>query len=206
MRFEIIFKNKRKTKAVNAWSKILNNWIKVHKKYMEECKGDNAYNYNERASLSMLAASIWISKGIAIEEYRSEKRHLEKFYSGRVDLWFQIEDFYCVVESKQIMKRLVKNNIGSITVKINNKLEEARSDVIGSMHNEKNGYAVVFFTPSILVKKPIDFNDILNQVKNTDFDFIAYVKGNEENHYDNPQNPTRIFPAGFIIGKRVLED
>ena len=102
MKSDIIFKSNRSSKAKNHWNKILENLIKAHSKYMNECIGDNAYFYNERASLSILAAAIWKSNGIAIEEYTSVKRHNNENFKGRVDLWFQIEDYYCLVESKQL--------------------------------------------------------------------------------------------------------
>lgn len=203
MKSEILFKSKRKTKETDVWNKILINWIKVHKKYMKISEVDNAYFYNERASLSLLAASIWQSNGIAIEEYSSEKNHEDGIYNGRVDLWFQIDKYYCVVESKQVFKRVINKNIESISSDIDFKMKEAIKDARSSMQHEKIGYAVVFFTPTILISKPVPFEIIHSEVIKSDYDFISYIKGNESNHYDNPKDPKRIFPAGYIIGKKI---
>ena len=115
---------------------------------MNVCEGDNAYFYNERASLSILAAAIWKSNGIAIEEYTSMKRYENENFNGRVDLWFQVENYYCLVESKQLFKRTVKNNIHTIPENIKFKMDQSIEDAKESMHEEKNGFAIVFFSPS----------------------------------------------------------
>lgn len=197
------YKSKKHKKEKVIWEKILINWISVHKKYMKMSEEDNAYFYNERASLSLLAASIWKSNGIAIEEYSSEKNHEEGIYNGRVDMWFQIGKYYCIVESKQIFKRVINKNLKSISSEINKTMNEAIKDAKSSMKYDKTGYAIVFFTPSILVSRPVTFEAIHAEVIKSKYDFIAYIRGNESNYYDNPEKPTRRFPAGYIIGKKI---
>ena len=206
MKTNIIFKNNRTSKAKEAWNKILINWIKAHQKYMKQCKDDNAYFYNERASLSILAAAIWKSNGIAIEEYTSEKKYKNESFNGRVDLWFQLEKYFCLVESKQHFKKLVYKNLTTISKDLDNKMSQSIEDAKMSMHSEKNGYAIVFFTPSYKENKPIDNEAIINEVLKSNFDFIAYVIGDEKNNFEFQKDSKIIYPMGIIIGRKIIGD
>lgn len=201
---KIIIKNKRKSTALETWKKILSNWINAHKKYMNECAKykDNAYKYNERASLSILSAAVWLSNGISIEEYGSEKITNKKKYKGRVDLWFKINSFETIIESKLLKKVINRRNISSLSKEINKKLVEAKNDVGSTRHlGERNGYSVVFFTPIISYSNPISLNDIIDNVKECNCDLFAYIN-NKSIIYFNDKNEKKHNPVGFIIVKK----
>src|SRR5713226_1261165 len=53
---------------------VLRKWIFVNKDYVHRWDGiDAPWWYNERASVSALAAAAWLAKGIALEEYTTRK-------------------------------------------------------------------------------------------------------------------------------------
>lgn len=68
---------------------ILTNWIEINKRFLEHFEyKDSPWWYNERATLSSLAAATWLSGGIALEEYSTVKKYNEeKSWSGRCDLY-----------------------------------------------------------------------------------------------------------------------
>jgi len=96
------------TKYVNSGSirslhHILQAWTENLEKYLRYFGyRDNPWWYNERATLSCLAAAVWASDGIALEEYRTEKgKHFES-WKGRCDLFIGAvgESFAC--EAKHV--------------------------------------------------------------------------------------------------------
>lgn len=181
-----------------VWTRILRNWAKIHQVYYDQCWQDKAYSYNERASISMLAAAIWKSKGIAIEEYVAEKNHDGEIKKGRVDLWFKIGDFSGLVEAKQ-MKKSVK----SLTLKsadyskqlstINKFIEYAQGDVRKSIGNEPNGYSIVFLHLDNQNHIEINLSSILSQIEKSDCDFYACVSCGDSRESS---------PAGILLGKK----
>ncbi len=183
-----------------AWTKILKNWIQVHKIYFQQSGNDKAYSYNERASISMLAAAIWKSKGIAIEEYVAEKNHNGETKKGRVDLWFKIEEFTAVVEAKQIRKSVKGFTLDGLDydkqLKTTNKfMQYAEEDVKKSIGEEPNGYAILFLDFYNRHNIEINLKNILGQIEKSDCDFYACVSCGEG---------TDQSPAGIILGKKYL--
>ena len=62
-------------KALKGLSPVLNNWIKFVERYSDNIIGDACYWYNERATLSVLAAAGWATPSwVGLEEFSTEKR------------------------------------------------------------------------------------------------------------------------------------
>lgn len=72
-------------------------------RYMEVCKPDRPFFYNERATVSILAGGIWQSnpKNLVLEEAWAEKTRMSGPYTGKDDVWFQVGRQSCYAEAKQ---------------------------------------------------------------------------------------------------------
>ena len=96
------------TKYVNSGSirplyPILEIWTESLERYLRYFEyGDNPWWYNERANLSCLGAAAWVSDGIALKEYRTEKGKHSEAWEGRCDLFIGAgsESFGC--EAKHV--------------------------------------------------------------------------------------------------------
>ena len=73
------------------YRQLLIGWIKAQRRYAKQCGYDDfAHYYSERPHVGFLAAGVWLSGGIALEEWKTEKsKKREKGY-GRCDLWFSL--------------------------------------------------------------------------------------------------------------------
>jgi hypothetical protein len=87
---------------------ILNTWKDVITRYGELWRWrDVPYWYNERASLGTFAAAVWLSGGVALEEYRTDKGEADveppvgASSKGRGDLYFHYGGAHFIVEAKQ---------------------------------------------------------------------------------------------------------
>lgn len=85
-------------------------WLHLQQRYLDRCElCDATWIYNERASLSVLAASAWGAGGIALEEFSAEKRAASRRGSkasvntnayGRCDLFVSIRNQDFLIEAK----------------------------------------------------------------------------------------------------------
>ena len=66
---------------------VLEEALRLFTAYRRREAKDSAHWYNERATLSVLAAAAWKSGGIALEEY-SLRKHDGR--AGRADLWVKM--------------------------------------------------------------------------------------------------------------------
>jgi len=99
-------------------------WFLVIQKYCEaRAWEDVPWWYNERASLSLFAAAVWNSGGIALEEYSTSKSHKKERWSGRGDLYVKIKRKQYVIEAKQVWSPM-----GTRARRPNGKIEEALFD------------------------------------------------------------------------------
>jgi hypothetical protein len=70
----------------------LDEWTKIQSAF-DRANQEGPFSYTERPQIGFLAAAIWQSNGIALEEWKSEKAGNPSGavcpdYSGRCDLWF----------------------------------------------------------------------------------------------------------------------
>lgn len=56
--------------ALSAWSAIAHECIRVVEAYIAAVPGDAPYGYGERTSVGLLAAAVWRSGGVALQDYR----------------------------------------------------------------------------------------------------------------------------------------
>lgn len=94
--------NCRKSKALRP---ILEGWLRILHRYIAYCEAqgqlDLPWWYNERATLSTLAAAAWRSGHIALEEFAVTKGRRENQYAGRCDLAIDVNGESFAIEAKQ---------------------------------------------------------------------------------------------------------
>jgi hypothetical protein len=150
--------------ALKALTPILKNWCFLHEFYAQNQHPDAGYWYNERASISILAAAAWQEENwVALEEYSTRKVASSKEHgfdggrierSGRCDLFIGSKsgDAQFAIEAKQCWQPIGKrvDNDMSYLEKLK---KRAWKDAGHLQLNEANKrLAVVFFTPSISVR------------------------------------------------------
>jgi hypothetical protein len=115
------------------------------------------YWYGERPHVGLLAAAVWLSKGITLDEYGTNKNKRPHPKRGRCDLWIQKgkTDFEC--EAKHLWLRLGHVSVEKSLLKIETKTNNAVSDVI------KKGLALCFVTPAIHKE---NFSELKNSHRN----------------------------------------
>lgn len=126
---------------------VLHAWFEVMEKYLEGFDyTDCQWWYNERATLSSLAAAVWRAGGIALEEYCTEKGKKGDSWSGRCDLYFSLKTQGFACEAKQIwcaVGRQAQPSLG----KIKDALSTACSDARDLGKNEGRRLGICFAIP-----------------------------------------------------------
>ena len=134
---------------------VLREWIDANHEYCRRSKwADVPWAYNERASLSTLAAAFWLSGGVALEEYAEVKG----LAAGRCDLYGSIGKNGYVLEAKLLWISLRGRHWRRA---IDTKLRDARKDVRKTrIQFGETRLAVVFVAPYLGGKKP-DVSEIV---------------------------------------------
>jgi hypothetical protein len=95
--------NDIKSRSLRMLRPVFDNWFQILKRYLDELDHEDCqWWYNERATLSSLAAAIWKADGIALEEYCTKKGKKSETWTGRCDLYFKLGRHNFACEAKQI--------------------------------------------------------------------------------------------------------
>ena len=127
--------------SLKALTPVLKRWIELVERYCAHDPEDACYWYNERASLSVLAAAAWSnSNWIALEEFSTKKtgnfRDREtgkiKDNAGRCDLYIASRNGKAqfAIEAKQAWQPLgnrVDNNLGNVREELEDAKKDARA-------------------------------------------------------------------------------
>ncbi|RLA82892.1 MAG: hypothetical protein DRG78_05940 [Epsilonproteobacteria bacterium] len=143
-----------------VFSDALQDWVNNIERYTNEFdNNDTLYYYNERATVSTLAASLYKSGYFILEEFSTNKSVDGEVKTGRVDLFFA-KDVYgltksyfgAVVEAKQVYVNLSDNYNGSMAIKTS--FSKAEQDTINSFNKQyhTNSYAITFIVPKVKFK------------------------------------------------------
>ncbi len=154
-------------------------WFEVIEKYSESFGYEDCqWWYNERATMSSLAAAVWRAGGIALEEYGTKKGKKGDSWSGRCDMYFSLktQDFAC--EAKQVwcaIGRRAKAGLGKITDALTTACSDARC--LGKNQGRRLGicFAIPYLPPS---DKDIVDHQLLNWSKGligVDYTSIAWA-------------------------------
>ena len=90
---------------------ILEQWIRSIRRYHTQMEDDHAWHYHERAQVGFLAAAAWLAGGVALEEWRSDKRAGVSSRKGRCDLYVYRKPFAGHFEAKHAWIHL---DVGSV--------------------------------------------------------------------------------------------
>ena len=101
---------KHRDVLVSGWGKpqadlerVLRAWLKILDRYRAAAPRDAPYWFNERASVSTLAAGAWACGGVSLEEYSSRKGK-RQLSAGRADLWIRTSSCSYSLEAKQLFR------------------------------------------------------------------------------------------------------
>jgi hypothetical protein len=113
---------------------LLRSWVALMGRYLRRFASlhDRPWWYNERATLSLLAAAAWEAGGVALEEYSTRKGTVGKpsdLRLGRCDLFVSLAggDFAC--EAKQVwapIGRTATRGVEAMRVGLNDACRAAR--------------------------------------------------------------------------------
>jgi hypothetical protein len=91
--------------------RLLQAWLSVCRRYHRMTEDDRVWNYHERALTGFLAGAVWRAGGVALEEWRTDKKNDDgDRRNGRGDLWLQMpDDLYLHLEAKHTRVLLGQN-------------------------------------------------------------------------------------------------
>jgi hypothetical protein len=140
--------------------------------------------YRERALLGILAGAVWLSKGVALEEYSDEKRRLSgrgrilpRSYAGRVDLYFEISAASFAAEAKHVWLPSSKHK--DQKAKLESCLNHACRDIRKLRAVGTQRLAIVFVSPYVTAKSVGDLERhvewALEEVQSIRADAVAWI-------------------------------
>jgi hypothetical protein len=139
--------------------KVLHEWIRVIETYGKASSwGDVPWWYNERASLSLFAAAIWKSGGIALEEFSTLKGKKKKHWIGRGDLYAKLGRNEYMIEAKQQWSSLSARSVKT-KVKLVNSLFDARHAAGHTKSYGAKRLGLVFAIPYLPVREKKDIDE-----------------------------------------------
>jgi hypothetical protein len=149
------------SKGLKFLKPVLGRLKELHQEYIDCVPGDVPYWYGERPQIGLLAAAVWRSGGVALEEYCRKRPGRPR--KGRCDLFLSIAGIGCECEAK-IVKRF--DEIGP-------KLDRAEREVQQILQPGDKGLALVFFVPVTkderVKKRPIGLASSRNCIKSVLF-------------------------------------
>lgn len=172
------------SKKSPLFSKIISHYLKLNQKFAMEWQWqDVPWWYNERANLSLIAASFWRIGGIAFEEYTSTKdfsiqhssRSKHTSYSGRNDLYAKYGKREMVFEAKRIYVTANSNS----PIYIRRALDRACSDAKAIKHNGAIKYGILFAVPRFSLKNIYLIDEQINRwihnLKNVKYSAAGWI-------------------------------
>jgi hypothetical protein len=82
-------------------------WLDIPRRYRVGSGGDSMWDYHERAQTGFMAAAVWLAGGVALEEWRTDKKaYGGNSRHGRGDLWLCHKRLSMHVEAKYLSIKL----------------------------------------------------------------------------------------------------
>ncbi len=193
----------KRSKGLNHWDALLEEWLCAHEKYCRIMKDDPAHWYTERPNVSVLNAAAWRCGRIALQEFKTVKKvRGEEPWVGRGDLWVctdtgEKQEF---IEAKHLFVPLsgAKDNNG-LPIKMKNSMEEATTAAKEARQGQGDvtALAVVFAAVCAAPKTPTDkidelINEFCDTIKSSaDYHALAWcfpketrkLRGSDEYYY-----------------------
>jgi hypothetical protein len=136
---------------------------------------DGSWRYNERASISVLAAAAWMAGGVALEEFSAKKKQNRIEHSGRADVYLNSSrrEFACEAKSIWLSVRS-KNSI----IKIKIALDSACKDAKCLNRNEGRRFGVCFVPMYLSKGNALQFDTLVESLQKkialANFDEVAW--------------------------------
>jgi hypothetical protein len=180
--------------------KILWTWVKLNEQFFIQSR-DGSWWYNERASISVLAAAAWMTGGVALEEFSAKKRQNKIEHSGRADVYLNLNgrEFACEAKFTWLSVRS-KNPI----TKIKDVLDSACKDAKCLNRNEGRRFGVCFVPVYLSKGNVLQFDTLIESLQKkivlANFDAVAWsfpVKARRLTFEKSDQ----FHPGSFVIFK-----
>lgn len=208
-------------KSLKGLTPVLKTWTELVERYSNLVAGDACYWYNERTTLSVLAAAAWQTKGwVALEEYSTRKwrgydpgdEDSDSHGAGRCDLYMGSRHgrakYAC--EAKQAWQPIGNPKINDELNVVVDKRNKAWSDASKLAKFEaSHRLALTICVPMVAIyqtKHPLDAKEVtvrlkdwvdkLHQIKNVDG--IAYVFPGCNRSLTNEKG-RRVFPGVALL-------
>jgi hypothetical protein len=194
-----------KQKQLKKIEPLLHEWTRCVSRYCAVSENDAPYWYNERASLSTLAAAAWKAGGVAVEEYATFKGKKKAGPPDRVDLWFRYRRRRFVVEAKIAWVNLGEGRpIANAVESVRRRLGEALEDV---QRCPKDGtfLGVTFVAPSIPNNRKDSrrvaalVGPFLDELRKLDYGFMAWVFPQAARNFIGDDE--RRYPGVVMLGR-----
>ncbi len=187
--------------------KILESWVKLNEKYVRSTDEDAPWWYNERASISILAAATWQAGGIALEEFSTRKKERGKSErAGRTDVFLKIGETKFACEAKFVWLRMGKSDAKAHIIQIKQELKNARADARHLNPEDGKRFGVCFASVRIPEKCESKINEILKEfqkeIRSANFEALAWSFPLEARKlgFQKPSWKHKYFyPGSFII-------
>jgi hypothetical protein len=102
-----------KTRKLKLLHPVIKAWDAAVRRYIEQSDDGNVWNYRERPWVGFLAAGAWLAKGVALEEWRTQKQRSGRQAShGRADLYIGIKGKHFDLEAKHGWWRIGGQDLG----------------------------------------------------------------------------------------------
>lgn len=186
--------------------KILDCWTSVVvDKYLSHFEDeDNFWWYNERATISSLAAAAWLSNAIALEEYATRKGKPEEEANGRCDLYIGLKDEGFAIEAKQAwcpIGKGAKNGLKNASDGLLLAIKDARK----LASDEGNRFGVCFMVPYLPKNQEPNIDKLLEgwlkNIESLDNSFIAWAFPEKARGHISPNG--RIYPGVVLLAKKI---
>lgn len=184
---------------------VLEEWARVVAKYIKSCNNkDNPWWYNERASLSCLAAAAWRNGGIALEEYYTEKGKEFRSWNGRCDLYFSAgeESFGC--EAKQAWCAIGKKARSGVD-EAEKKLKDACKEARQLSKDEGRRLGLCFAVPYLPIKDKMHLDTLLNkwieELKSLEYSSIAWIFPGKSRYHTHEGE---LYPGVVLLIREVF--
>jgi len=184
---------------------ILEEWTQIVGRYLRHSQyGDNPWWYNERASLSCLAAAAWRMDGIALEEYYTEKGRGSKSWSGRCDLFLAVgsQSFGC--EAKQAWCAIGPTaHNGSAEAEAG--LKDACADARKLTKDEGRRLGLCFAVPYLPEKNKTHVEKLLKvwlrELENLDYSCVAWTFPKKSRYHTHDGE---LYPGVVLLAREVF--
>ena len=157
---------------------ILESWLSVQEEYFKKAK-EYSWLYNERASISILAAAVWKSGNVALEEFSALKRSKDKnTKQGRCDIYFTAGQQGFVAEAKHVYISAGKSVHISLKKKFDDSLLSAKESSLELQPDRERRLAISFVVPYFPKRDKNDLenliDDFIEELSQTNAHAFAY--------------------------------